>query len=209
MATDLSPCTSGFVATLAFPSGVLGPVLLVHGLFLRIVALSERNPRFDSRYDLGIDYLALLSHPSLLVRFFFERSVPEYSALAAAHRGSLDPRLWTLSYMCSSAADTLGRRASIAHTSSLLVHNLLGQPPAPSAESAWLPIWRAKTSAPGLASFVPVPSVQSRFLRGPPPADKLEPGMPLPSAPLSCPLTSPVERIRGRQVNPDASFWCD
>jgi hypothetical protein len=41
---DRPPCLSPFIATRAFPSGLLGPVLFVHGC-LRLMAIwSERNP---------------------------------------------------------------------------------------------------------------------------------------------------------------------
>src|ERR1700680_90866 len=52
---DRPPCLSPFIATRAFPSGVLGPVLLVHGFVRLMVARRDRNPFGVSRYDLRVD----------------------------------------------------------------------------------------------------------------------------------------------------------
>jgi hypothetical protein len=53
-AADRPPCLSPFIATLAFPSGVLSPVLLVQGFVRLMVARRDRNPFGVSRYDLRV-----------------------------------------------------------------------------------------------------------------------------------------------------------
>jgi hypothetical protein len=54
-AADRPPCLSPFIATRAFPSEVLGPVLFVHGCLRMMAIWSERNPFGISRYDRRVD----------------------------------------------------------------------------------------------------------------------------------------------------------
>src|SRR5712692_7052587 len=56
---ERSPCFSAFILARSLPSGVLGPVLFVHGRVSRMAACSDLNPLRVSRYDLRGDCCSL------------------------------------------------------------------------------------------------------------------------------------------------------